>query len=456
MVPPAVTTPPVCQRCGAPQRPDGRFCQRCGGRLGEGAGDPLLGEVLLGRYRVTRVLGEGTMGRVYLGEQRVGESVRNVAIKALAASRGNDDYIVARFRREATTVASLEHPNIIRLYDYGEEGGRFLSVMEYVPGGSLASLLARGRLAPERVETIVWQMAAALDAAHRKGIVHRDLKPENVLMASTLDGVGALDVVKVVDFGIARRPPVTVGERPLTITGAMLGTPAYMSPEQFMGEAVDARADVYGLALVTYQMLAGALPWDASSVMEWGEAQMHKAPRPLRSQPGCEGLPERYDVALARALVKDARRRTATTLEFARDLSGRAEPGAAPGTAAGPAVRGAAPAAGDEAGLAPIVRSSRGPLVVGAVLAALALAAGAALVIRAVRSPDEAVTADAAAPVDGALALVAAGPDGGARDAGRDAPRRDGTSTDGSGPRAPTGRTRTSSHPSRHAAQRIH
>jgi serine/threonine-protein kinase len=113
MVASAVTTPPVCPRCAAPQRPEGRFCQRCGARLGEGVGDPLLGEVLLGRYRVTRVLGEGTMGRVYLGEQRVGESVRNVAIKALAASRGNDDYIVARFRDDGgLTRAPQHHPPV--------------------------------------------------------------------------------------------------------------------------------------------------------------------------------------------------------------------------------------------------------------------------------------------------------------------------------------------------------
>jgi len=444
MVAPAVTTPPVCPRCAAPQRPDGRFCQRCGARQGEGAGDPLLGEVLLGRYRVTRVLGEGTMGRVYLGEQRVGESVRNVAIKALAASRGHDDYIVARFRREATTVASLEHPNIIRLYDYGEEGGRFLSVMEYVPGGSLASLLARGRLAPERVEAIVWQTASALDAAHRKGIVHRDLKPENVLMASTLDGAGSQDVVKVVDFGIARRPPVTPGERPLTITGAMLGTPAYMSPEQFMGEAVDARADVYALALVTYQMFAGTLPWEASSVMEWGEAQMHKAPRPLRSQPGCEALPERYDVALARALVKDARRRTATALEFARDLSGRAEPGAAAGTAVGATVRGAAPMAGEDSELAPIVRSSRAPLVVGALVVTALLVGGVTLAVRAARPSEASTDAGVAAP-DATAPVTSPAQDGGPHDAAGDGRRRMGAAPDAGGQRPSAARPRTSS-----------
>ncbi len=446
MVAPAVSTPPVCQRCGAPQSPAGRFCQRCGARLGEGGGDPLLGEVLLGRYRVVRLLGEGTMGRVYLGEQRVGESVRHVAIKALAAARGNDDYIVARFRREAATVASLEHPNIIRLYDYGEEGGRFLSVMEYVPGGSLTSLLAKGRLPPDRAEAIAWQIAAALDAAHRKGIVHRDLKPENVLLAATREGPGGADVVKVVDFGIARRPPATPGERPLTITGAMLGTPAYMSPEQFMGEAVDARSDVYALALVTYQMLAGVLPWEASTVMEWGEAQMHRAPRPLRSWPGCESLPERHEAAIARALAKDARRRTASTLAFAQELSGRAAPDAAAGSAAAPTVRGAAPAGGDEPELAPIVPTARWPLAAAAVVVALGLTAAAAFALRARGGGDGG--ADASAVVD-------AQPAGEARDASPapDAPRsgtsRDASRESGAPARPPAQRARASSRTAR-------
>jgi serine/threonine-protein kinase len=169
--------------------------------------DPMLGELLLGRYRVVSLLGEGSMGRVYLGEQRVGEATRRVAIKVLAAARGNDEYIIARFRREAATIASLEHPNLIRLYDYGEENGRFISVMEYVSGGSLASLLSRERVDPVKVEAIAWQIAYALEEAHRRGVVHRDLKPENVLLAPAQEGAAVPWVVKVVDFGIARRPP---------------------------------------------------------------------------------------------------------------------------------------------------------------------------------------------------------------------------------------------------------
>jgi serine/threonine-protein kinase len=375
--------------------PNARFCQRCGHRFDAvSSSDLLIGEVLLGRYRVLQVLGEGSMGRVYLGEQRVGESTRRVAIKVLAAARGNDDYIIARFRREATTIASLEHPNIIRLYDYGEESGRFLSIMEYVPGGSLAALIARGSLAPARVEAITRQIAHALDAAHQKGIVHRDLKPENVLLASTLEQGGA-DVVKVVDFGIARRPPSAPGERPLTITGAMMGTPAFMAPEQFMGGNADGRVDVYALGLVVYMMLSGRLPWACNSVMEWGDAHMNQSPRLLRTQPGCEALPERYDVCLARALAKDPRHRTPTAPALAQELAGTpGEP-----TQATSRVVGAAPIV-DEAPVFPS-RGSSFAVVFAVVLAVvLVLAAGGTMVYRALNAPSASSSAQGDAQSD--------------------------------------------------------
>ena len=362
----------------------------------------MIGEVLLGRYRVVRQLGEGTMGRVYLGEQRVGEALRNVAIKVLAAARGNDDYIVARFRREASTIASLEHPNIIKLYDYGEEGGRFLSVMEYVPGGSLASLVARGPQPLERVEAIAWQIAGALDEAHRRGVVHRDLKPENVLLASSRDAGAAADVVKVVDFGIARRPPSWPGERPLTITGAMLGTPAFMAPEQFRGETADATADVYAFATVVYQLLSGVLPWNATSVMEWGEAHMFQAPRPLRTQPACVGLPERVDVALSRALAKDPKQRTQSALEFVRELTGAAQPGVAAQPVAPAVVRGAAPMALDVP--APGVVRSTKPVIFAVVALFALVGVGAAWLSTLTRgSGDSASAQSPPAPPDASI-----------------------------------------------------
>ncbi|MEZ4406396.1 MAG: serine/threonine-protein kinase [Polyangiales bacterium] len=323
-----------CPACGTPRNaPDARFCQRCGQRFdGVGPDDPLVGATLLGRYKVSRRLGEGTMGRVYLGEQPVGEATRPVAIKVLAAARGNDDYIVARFRREASMIASLEHPNIIRLYDYGEENGLFVSVMEFVSGGSLAAKLALGGVAPALAEAYAWQIARALDEAHRQGIFHRDLKPENVLLAPSANP-DEPETLKVVDFGIAHRPPAP-GERALTNVGTVLGTPAYMAPEQLRGEPVDARSDVYALALVTYQLLAGALPWPAQSLADWTDAHLNRPPAPLRAQPGCAALPERYDAALTHALEKDPERRTPSTLAFVRELSGGDGPNVEPAPAA--------------------------------------------------------------------------------------------------------------------------
>lgn len=317
---PLVTSPP-CPRC-ATARPsdDARFCAHCGQRFDEAdASDPLLGSVLLGRYRVTLKLGEGSMGRVYLGEQRVGEGVRRVAIKVLAAVRGNDEYIVQRFRREATTLASLEHPNIVKLFDYGEEGGRFVSVMEFVPGESLASRVQRGRLDPELALELTAQLVGALEAAHKHGVVHRDLKPENVLLAPG----EPVPLLKVVDFGIARRPPAHANERPLTSFGTVLGTPAFMCPEQLRGQPVDARADVYALGLLTYLMLAGTLPWPARTLAEWTDAHLNLPPRPLRQQPGCEALAPAIEAAIAHALEKDSARRTATAATFLAELRGQ-------------------------------------------------------------------------------------------------------------------------------------
>jgi len=363
------------------------------------APDPLLGHTLLGRYKVVRMLGEGSMGRVYLGEQRIGEGVRQVAIKVLASPTGNDDYIIARFRREATTIASLEHPNIIKLYDYGEESGYFVSVMEYVSGGSLSQLIAQQPLGPVRGEAIAWQIARALHTAHERGIVHRDLKPENILLMPPQEG--GVPVVKVVDFGIARRPPQKPGERALTMTGAMLGTPAFMAPEQFAGGDVDRRADVYAFGLVLYQMFSGVLPWPARTVPEWMEAHMTLVPAPLRQQVGCGGLPPRYDAALARALEKDLSRRTPTTLALLADLTGDGVPDAAPAPAApsvrvvtGPGVPAPpAPPAGTfrSAAPGPLKTPRRWGLLAALALASVASLVGGYFVMRKVLGTDDSV-----------------------------------------------------------------
>ncbi|MEZ4390480.1 MAG: serine/threonine-protein kinase [Polyangiales bacterium] len=314
-----------CLRCGtARPTPDTRFCPRCGSRLDAPVTvDPLLGSTLLGRYKVVRTLGEGSMGRVYLGEQRVGAGARKVAIKILGSSQ--DPYLIERFRREAAIVAALEHPNIVKMYDYGEEDGRFVSVMEYLPAGSLGQLIGNGVMDNGRVENILGQIARALDEAHRRGVVHRDLKPENILLATVADGRGQLDVVKVVDFGIARRPKDSAEERTLTVTGALMGTPAYMAPEQFTAEKVDARVDVYALGLIGFQMLTGRLPWRASSVVEWAHAHKFQPPAPLTSLPGFEQMSPRYERAILHALEKSPEARTPSALAFIDEFVSRGD-----------------------------------------------------------------------------------------------------------------------------------
>ena len=159
-------------------------------------------------------------------------------------------------------------------------------------------------------------------------MVHRDLKPENVLLAPG----DPVPLLKLVDFGIARRPPAHAHEKPLTSLGTVLGTPAFMCPEQLRGQPVDARADVYALALLTYLMLTGTLPWPARTLAEWTDAHLNLPPRPLRQQPGCAALPAAFEHAIAHALEKDADRRTATAAAFLTELRGEgaSEPAATP------------------------------------------------------------------------------------------------------------------------------
>src|SRR5918995_4466832 len=207
---------------------------------------------LADRYVLERELGHGGMATVYLALDL--KLQRKAAIKVLrpelAASLGND-----RFLREIEIAARLSHPHILPLHDSGEAGGHLYYAMPYVEGESLRQKLEReGQLPIEEVIAIARAVASALSHAHRQGVVHRDIKPENILLARGNDGLAAHALVA--DFGIARALDAAGGER-LTETGLALGTPAYMSPEQASGDQVDARSDLYSLACVLYEMLAG-------------------------------------------------------------------------------------------------------------------------------------------------------------------------------------------------------
>ncbi len=226
---------------------------------------------IAGRYRIEGRLGVGGMSTVHLAfDQRL---ERYVALKLLAEHLADDATFVSRFRREALAAARLVHPNIVQVYDFGFDDGhrQHFIVMEHVRGNSCAELLRdRGHLDVEQAIDIVTQACRGLDYAHRHGVVHRDVKPGNLLVSDT-------EVVKLADFGIAR----ATDQSSITQVGSVLGTAAYLAPEQARGEEAGPRADLYSLGVVTYQLLSGRLPYEATSLSELALKQQRESPTPL-------------------------------------------------------------------------------------------------------------------------------------------------------------------------------
>jgi eukaryotic-like serine/threonine-protein kinase len=316
----------TCQRCHRQNTPEAKYCFHCGALLEMVASpdDPLIGKVLLGRYRVLEILGEGGMGKVYLAEQRMGSAARKVAIKTLHPELGSDPQTIARFHRECETVIALSHPNTVQFYDFGEVDGTLLIVMEYIEGESLAHVLERGPIEPARIDRLVIQICGSLSEAHQRGVVHRDLKPDNVLLT---ERGGQHDFVKVLDFGIAKRYEAEdPSQAKLTKQGMVLGTPPYMSPEQFSGQPLDARSDVYSLGLMIYEMLTGCLPFEAQTPWEWATKHLTTEPTPLEAHPAAAQLPQSKREAVMRALVKDPAGRYGSVLELMHAFTGLNDP----------------------------------------------------------------------------------------------------------------------------------
>jgi len=286
------------------------------------APDPLVGTTVAGKYKIVKQLGEGGMGCVYLAEQQLGSTARKVALKTLHKHLSHDPSIKARFDREAGTVAALEHPNTIQVYDFGHmEDGTLYLVMEFVQGRSVADILEKdGAMPPARVENIMKQVCGSLEEAHGHGIIHRDLKPDNVVLC---EKAGVKDWVEVLDFGIAKRSSEhDPNEAKLTQQGMVLGTPPYMSPEQFTGQPIDLRSDIYALGVMAYEMLTGKYPFEANTAWEWASKHMTEPPRPIEQQPLGPNVPPHMRAAIERALAKNRDDRFPSVREFFAALSG--------------------------------------------------------------------------------------------------------------------------------------
>jgi serine/threonine-protein kinase len=327
----------------------------------------------IGRYDIKAELGRGGMATVYRAYDPSFE--REVAIKVLPPELTHDPQFRDRFRREIKTIASLEHPAIVPVYDVGEEGGVPYFVMRYMPGGSLTQWIEKGKFSMEDAARIIERLASALAYAHKNGLIHRDLKPDNILFDNNGDPF-------ISDFGVAK---ITDSATNMTGSG-IIGTPAYMSPEQAQGEHVDNRTDIYGLGVIIFQMLSGEQPYEATTPM--GVAVKHitdPVPEILKVNPG---LPAEADTIIKTAMAKDPSLRYQTATELAKALTHAAlsEKSGAPAATAGTRAAKARASAPTQAGAAPAPApapstggSRKGLMIGGAAVLLVLLTAGAVL-----------------------------------------------------------------------------
>ncbi len=265
--------------------------------------DPLISQTL-GNYEIVGKLGKGGMATVYRARQR--NMQRDVAIKVMSADLAADPEFVARFEREAHVIARLEHPRILPVHDFGHEGELFYLVMRLVEGESLYYRLKRGPLPLKTAARYLTQIAEALDYAHAEGVIHRDLKPNNIL-------IDQWDNLYLMDFGLAK---IMAATQSLTQTGVVLGTPAYMAPEVWRGEPVDARTDVYALGVILYEMVLGHTPFESDTPFTLMYKHINDPPpSPRETMPD---LPVEVEQVILKALAKDKDARYQSAGELAR------------------------------------------------------------------------------------------------------------------------------------------
>lgn len=254
---------------------------------------------------------------VYLAEQPIGNTTRNVAVKVMKRELSQSEQFVDRFHREAVLMTELRHPNTIKILDSGtHDDGTLVIVMEYIDGEPLSERLARGIFKPAQVDRVLLQLCGALHEAHERGIAHRDLKPENILLERHLHRD---DFVKLMDFGIASDIDDAVAVAK-SVGGQWMGTPPYMSPEQFTGDHVDRRSDIYSLGVICYELLTRKLPFDADNPQAWLLAHTALPPKPiLELRPN---LHPRKASAIMRALAKSPDERHPDVLAMLREFTG--------------------------------------------------------------------------------------------------------------------------------------
>lgn len=298
----------ICDRCRYDNDAAARYCSSCGGELAIN----LVGEVLGGRYRILSFIGSGGMGRVYRAEHTLLE--RPVAVKVLAPEYARDQTMWDRFRREALAAGRIAHPNITATLDFGYEDRLVYSVMEFVDGTPLDML--EMPLEVKRALEICRQIAHALGAAHDAGVIHRDVKPGNVIVCE----LGGQDFIKVVDFGLAVLRTRQWQSRN-TGPGFTMGTPAYVSPEQVLGERIDARADIYSLGAVMYELLVGQPPFGYGDPAKLSVSHAYKVPPRPSDYAHVVGIPEDVEEFVMRMLAKDPDDRPGAGREVATALN---------------------------------------------------------------------------------------------------------------------------------------
>jgi hypothetical protein len=287
------------------------------------------------RFEILASVGEGGVAHVYRARERA--TGRLVALKVLKESLRADRDVVERFQREAFAVASIDSEHVVKMFDFGTIDGDAFIAMEYAAGMPLRAALDGKRWPAEQIRVVIGQAAEALAAAHEREIIHRDLKPENIMLVSTPRRAWQ---VKVLDFGFAKLAALEaeLGLEPISKAGTCFGTPQYMPPEQMMGHSVDRGADLYALGVITYEMLAGKLPWDGADPREVFRSVLGSPPPRIERLHHSISRADAIHGFLQRALAKSARERPDDAATFFRELESALSPEVAAGARQGRAV----------------------------------------------------------------------------------------------------------------------